>query len=227
MFNHIGHFAQANHAFAKGVFFGGVSRRFPELNFAFLEGGVGYAMTLLWDILGHFEKFNPASLMEHFNPAKTDFARLRELFAAHAPAVMQDKVDDIIKSFAKDALEPLRFFERAGVESKADIVELYSRRFYFGCEADDPATAWAFDPLRGAPLKTVFSSDLSHPDVPVMTHVLPEAYELLEKGLLSAADFERFVFSNGVRLHGQMNPNFFVGTAIEKQAAAVLAGGPR
>ena len=41
-YNHIGHFAAAGHAVAKGLFLGGVTRRFPELNFAFLEGGVGW-----------------------------------------------------------------------------------------------------------------------------------------------------------------------------------------
>ena len=38
-YNHIGHFADAGHAAAKGIFLGGVTRRFPELRFAFLEGG--------------------------------------------------------------------------------------------------------------------------------------------------------------------------------------------
>jgi predicted TIM-barrel fold metal-dependent hydrolase len=42
-YNHIGHFASAGHAVAKALFFGGVTRRFPDLNFAFLEGGVGWA----------------------------------------------------------------------------------------------------------------------------------------------------------------------------------------
>jgi hypothetical protein len=40
-YNHIGHFASAGHAVAKALFFGGITRRFPDLNFAFLEGGVG------------------------------------------------------------------------------------------------------------------------------------------------------------------------------------------
>jgi predicted TIM-barrel fold metal-dependent hydrolase len=39
-YNHIGHFAAAGHATAKAIFLGGVTRRFPELRFAFLEGGV-------------------------------------------------------------------------------------------------------------------------------------------------------------------------------------------
>src|SRR5205085_6371054 len=41
-YNHIGHFAAAGHAVAKALFLGGVTRRFPDLRFAFLEGGVGW-----------------------------------------------------------------------------------------------------------------------------------------------------------------------------------------
>ncbi len=39
MFNHIGHFADGSQAFAKALFFGGVTRRFPGLRVALLEGG--------------------------------------------------------------------------------------------------------------------------------------------------------------------------------------------
>src|SRR6185369_10649227 len=40
-YNHIGHFANASHAFAKALILGGVTHRFPQLRFAMLEGGVG------------------------------------------------------------------------------------------------------------------------------------------------------------------------------------------
>src|SRR5262249_6880002 len=43
VYNHIGHFATAGHAAAKALLLGGVTRRFPGLNFAFLEGGVAWA----------------------------------------------------------------------------------------------------------------------------------------------------------------------------------------
>jgi len=36
----VAYFASAGEAMAKALFFGGVTRRFPELNFAFLEGGI-------------------------------------------------------------------------------------------------------------------------------------------------------------------------------------------
>ena len=55
-YNHIGHFAAAGHAIAKGLFLGGVTRRFPDLNFAFLEGGVGWGCQLFADLIEHWER---------------------------------------------------------------------------------------------------------------------------------------------------------------------------
>ena len=49
VYNHIGHFAAANHAACKAMFLGGVTRRFPGLNMAFLEGGAGWACLLYGD----------------------------------------------------------------------------------------------------------------------------------------------------------------------------------
>ena len=93
-------------------------------------------------------------------------------------------------------------------------------------EADDRANALAFDtrltPL-GVRFQAVFGSDIGHFDVPDDTRVLEEARELLEEGLIGVEDFRDFTFANAVRLHGGMNPDFFVGTAVEDAAAAVLA----
>src|SRR5213594_1454244 len=74
-YNHIGHFASGGHAVCKALFFGGVTRRFPDLNFAFLEGGVGWACMLYADLLGHWEKRNRQAI-ESTNPAKLDRAAL-------------------------------------------------------------------------------------------------------------------------------------------------------
>jgi hypothetical protein len=38
------------------MFLGGVTRRFPGLNMAFLEGSAGWACLLYGDLLGHWEK---------------------------------------------------------------------------------------------------------------------------------------------------------------------------
>ena len=42
-------------------------------------------------------------------------------------------------------------FEAAGINSKEDVRAVFSGNFYFGCEADDRATMWAFDPAYGRP----------------------------------------------------------------------------
>jgi hypothetical protein len=83
-------------------------------------------------------------------------------------------------------------------------------------------TTVAFDARLGLPLKALFSSDIAHWDVPDVLGVLPEAYELVEHGMLTEENFGRFMFANAVNLHGGMNPNFFKGTVIEEAAAAEL-----
>src|SRR6202171_4216758 len=69
--SHIGHFAAAGHATAKAIFLGGVTRRFPALRFAFLEGGVGWACQLFGDLLEHWER-RSARALERMDPRKLD-----------------------------------------------------------------------------------------------------------------------------------------------------------
>ena len=57
----------------------------------------------------------------------------------------------------------------------------------------------------------MFSSDVGHFDVVDMSEVLEEAYELVEDGLLSEADFKSFTFTNTARLHTALNADFFQG----------------
>jgi predicted TIM-barrel fold metal-dependent hydrolase len=51
MYNHIGHFAAAGEAVAKSLFFGGVTRRFPDLRVAMLEGGAVVGVRLYGDLV--------------------------------------------------------------------------------------------------------------------------------------------------------------------------------
>jgi hypothetical protein len=232
-YNHIGHFASAGHAVAKAIFFGGVTRRFPDLNFAFLEGGVGWACMLYADLIGHWEKRNGQAIMST-HPSKLDVQKLLEYTQKYGrpdmvEAVRQRKgLEGDSNSTLNGGVEDPDDYFRCEIEKKQDIKELFVPRFYFGCEADDPANAWAFNdranPMR-ARLNAIFSSDIGHFDVPDMTDVVPEAYELVEHELISTADFRDFMFANAVRFWGEVNPDFFKGTAVEKQAAEVLNGG--
>ena len=85
------------------------------------------------------------------------------------------------------------------------------------------ATAFGKGMPFGARINAIFSSDIGHFDVPDMLQPVPEAYELVEDGLITPADFRDFTFSNAVRLWGTQNPRFFEGTRVAKQAAALLA----
>jgi predicted TIM-barrel fold metal-dependent hydrolase len=231
-FNHIGHFASAGHAVAKALFFGGVTRRFPDLNFAFLEGGVGWACMLYADLIGHWEKRNRQAL-EATNPANLDRAALLGLAQKYGRDAVVEAVrrgeglDGDSNSTLTGGIEDLDDYFRCRIEKKQDIRDLFVPRYYFGCEADDPVNAWAFNrkanPM-GARLNALFSSDIGHFDVPDMAAVVPEAYELVEHGLITDEDFRDFMFANAVRFWGEMNPDFFKGTAVEKAAAEVLAG---
>jgi predicted TIM-barrel fold metal-dependent hydrolase len=232
-YNHIGHFASAGHAVAKALFFGGVTRRFPDLNFAFLEGGVGWACMLYADLIGHWEKRNGQAI-QSTHPSKLDRAKLLQLAEKYGRAEVVEAVrrGDGLEGDSNSALtggvEDVDDYFRCRVERKEDIRELFVPRFYFGCEADDPVNAWAFNrranPL-GARLNALFSSDIGHFDVPDMAAVVPEAYELVEHGLIDDTDFRDFMFTNAVRFWGEVNPDFFKGTVVEKAAAEVLRNG--
>ena len=61
----------------------------------------------------------------------------------------------------------------------------------------------------------MFSSDFTHFDVPDFRQVMPEAFELIEKGFVTEQDFREFTFSNAARLHTRNNLDFFKGTVVE------------
>ena len=109
---------------------------------------------------------------------------------------------------------------------KTDLRDLFANNFYFGCEADDRMTAWAFNrkhnPMN-ARLHALFGSDIGHFDVSDMSRVVPEAYELVEDDLIGDDDFRDFMFANPVPFWGKANPEFFKGTVVEKEAEAILS----
>ena len=116
-------------------------------------------------------------------------------------------------------------FAQAGITSLDDILEPFEHRLFFGCEADDPLIGVGYGlnfEGRRAALRPIIGSDVSHWDAPIMNQVIVEAYELLERGLLSPEQFKEFTFTNPIRLHGGANPGFFEGTVIETQARDVL-----
>jgi len=228
MFNHIGHFADGSQAFAKALFFGGVTRRFPGLRVALLEGGADWGAHVYTHLVDRFEKRNRQAV-QNYNPAHADIELLAGLFEQYGAELTKGKPvnketllrDSLGISALPHSREPegdeLDDFLAAGIESAADIRERWVKPFYFGAEADDRTVAAAFNtkvnPL-GAKINAIWSSDIGHWDVPDLTEPLAESWDLVEQGVISADDFRALVFENPHRFYTEAKPDFFAGTDI-------------
>jgi hypothetical protein len=223
--NHIGNFAAAQEAVCRSLVMGGVARRFPELRFTFLEGGVSWACQLYADLLGHFENRN-RDQVHAYDDANLDIDLAVSLFEQYARGRVTGDADRFTTVMRRAAAAARAFdestetddFADAAITTADDIVDMFTRQFAFGCEADDPMNALAFERgklPRGARLAAVFASDIGPWDVPDARDVLPEAWELVEHGHLDEADFAELTCGNVVRTLTALNPGFFAGTAIE------------
>ncbi len=207
MANHVGSFAAAGEALCRSLFFGGVMHRFPELRFAFLEGGVAWAASLCVDLVGHFEKRH-CDAIGAYDPTRLDRAQMRALLEQHAaPEVREraDQLDDALHMLSEPEEDRtlLDEFKTSGMHSPADIRAVFADRCFFGCEADDPLWALAFaSEYHGTRLNAMFASDLGHWDVRDARDVLPEAWELVERGHVSREAFRAFTYDNALRCWG-------------------------
>jgi predicted TIM-barrel fold metal-dependent hydrolase len=224
MFNHIGNFAASSDAFAKGLVFGGVPHRFPTLNVGFLECGVAWGVQLLFDLVGRWEK-RGADRIEQLDPSHIDVDEWHTIVDEYGGEQFADELVRLSMLAQSDNAPPERDdFRATGVRDAQDLARMFDR-FFFGCEADEGTVGWAFatdvNPF-GAVLQPVLGSDIGHWDVPDMRDVVPEAYELVDDGRLDADQFRAFTCDNPIRLHAQMNPDFFAGTPIAAYASQVL-----
>jgi len=235
--NHLGHFAQSHHVTARSLFMGGVTQRFPNLKFGFLEGGTGWACNLLSDLIGHWKKRNKGHMHKHMKPTQLDRPALKELARKYMTGnerVMRNLDEVLARNLdpSEVGVSPEEFvsreidtdeFEHVTIRNTTDIMRLFTSNFYFGCEADDPMTTLAYHPSAGLKVKAMLGSDIAHFDVIDAAEVLPEAWEMVEHGLMTEADFREYTFTNVVELHASMNPDFFRGTTVEGAVKDELA----
>jgi predicted TIM-barrel fold metal-dependent hydrolase len=224
--NHIGSFMYMNYPTAKSIFMGGTTRRFPRTPFAFQECGVWWATALLADLVEHWERFNASSLAELFDPGHFDVAEVINLLRRYAPELMVSAPDgDAFDLLAPSLLlgapasEPDEW-AALGVTTPADLVERFASSFFFGCESDDRMVAQAFAPSNplGCELKVMLGSDLSHPDTPDLDAILPNAFRLVQEGLVREDQFRRFMVDNAVDCFTRMSPHFFDGTTVMSES---------
>ncbi|PPR67305.1 MAG: hypothetical protein CFH00_00961, partial [Alphaproteobacteria bacterium MarineAlpha1_Bin1] len=187
-FNSLNSFGHGSEFFCRSLIFGGVPHRFPDLKFCFLEGGAGWAAQLYNSLFEYWEKRKLDSLSRNLDPAKLDIDLLVEMAKIygderltperiraepHQPGTTQLFVPP----------EELDDFAGTGINGGRDILRIFDNNFYFGSEADDRMTAVAFDTKLnhyGAKMNAVLGSDIGHWDVPDMTKVMVEAYELVD-----------------------------------------------
>ncbi len=229
-FNSLNSFGHGSEFFCRSLIFGGVPHRFPDLKFCFLEGGAGWAAQLYNSLFEYWEKRKLDSLSRNLDPAKLDIDLLVEMAKIygderltperiraepHQPGTTQLFVPP----------EELDDFAGTGINGGRDILRIFDKNFYFGSEADDRMTAVAFDTKLnhyGAKMNAVLGSDIGHWDVPDMTKVMVEAYELVDDGSMDEEAFRDFTYGNVVRMHAGMNPAFFKGTIVEQEVASNL-----
>jgi predicted TIM-barrel fold metal-dependent hydrolase len=227
VFNHLGDFATGAEFFCRSLIFGGVTRRFPKLSFAFLEGGVGWAVNLLNDIVEHWEKRNAKSMAENLDPALLDVDLLVRLFGEYGDkrhTAERIRANPHGNVFFKRP-ESIDEFGACELTDLRQLRQLFVDPFYFGCEADDRMVSTAFNkrlnPL-GVTLKPVFGSDIGHWDVLDATSILSEAWSLVRGRLITEENFRDLTFVNPAMMHLTMNPDYFKGTVVEDAAAKLL-----
>lgn len=231
MNNHVGHFADANEALAKSLFFSGVTRRFPQLRVGLLEGGAAWAANVYAHLVDRFEKRSRESV-HNYNPALIDNELLLELYNQYGQDLLRGRSLDV-NDLARQAFGVTRAsqlqdqkpdeiddFLLSGIEKIEDIRDQFVNNFYLGNEADDRTVAAAFNtkvnPL-GAELNAYWSSDTGHWDVPDLTETLAQTWDLVEQGVISEKNFKSLVFDNPYRFYTANNPDFFKGTAVEEK----------
>jgi predicted TIM-barrel fold metal-dependent hydrolase len=223
VYNHIGHFAATAEGICRSLFLGGAPRRFPHVRFNFLEGGMGWASQLYTDLLGHYAKRNKASV-QTYDPRHFDLELAANLMDEYGTGRIHDLREEFLAEKRQSMEAPVDHpfgyddFAEARIDSPDDIVDVFTRQFFFGCEADDPINALAFRREllpHHVQLNAVMGSDIGHWDVVDMLQVVPEAWELVEDGRITEDDFRSFTFGNITRALTDMNPRFFDGTPVE------------
>jgi hypothetical protein len=150
-----------------------------------------------------------------------------KLFKEYGDTLFRADAKGLRESFAGLEPEPPYTDEwtQLNVKSREELIDAFVPHFYFGCEADDMSVAWAFNSKLNpgnSRIRAMFSSDAGHWDVQDMTHILGEAYELVEEGHINDEDFHDFTFGFPVSFYTSLNKDFFKGTRVESQVAKYL-----
>jgi len=224
-YNHVGMFMQSMYPLCKAMFMGGVTRRFPDAAFAFLECGVAWAVPLVSDLVEHWERRRPSALAD-FDPALLDVDALlayAERYGSELVGRTEVPLRDALLEapIFSDPPDERDDWANVAATSAEELTGAFARSFYFGCEADDRTVALAAERRNGVvDLHATLGSDIGHWDVPCAGRVVPEAFEMVTSGLMTEDEFRCFSFDNAVDCLTRARPDFFAGTVVESAVAA-------
>jgi hypothetical protein len=105
------------------------------------------------------------------------------------------------------------------------VRDRFLNHFYFGTESDDTRVSQAFNRAAlpfGDRVKAFLGSDAGHWDVPDITSVTANAYNMVEREIISEEDLRYFLSIHPLELYTSLNRDFFKGTVIEKKADEYL-----
>ena len=88
VYNQIGHFAAAGAALAKSLFLGGVTRRFPDLRVALLEGGAAVGVEIYIGLVGTWQKRGGEAIAK-LNPENLDKELVKKLLVEDDPSLVR------------------------------------------------------------------------------------------------------------------------------------------
>src|SRR5262249_61817121 len=114
------------------------------------------------DILSHWSKRNRDAIT-HYDPRALDRVRMEQLVAEYGSRAFTDRLDRLPETlgFLSDPdenSETIDEFASSGIHSPEEVRRIFAEQYFFGCEADDPMNALAFDTRRnpyGARLSAV------------------------------------------------------------------------
>jgi hypothetical protein len=220
VWNHLGLHASMMFQVARSLVLGGVTQRFADLSFAFLECGVAWAASLASDLVEHWER-RSAEGLSATDPERLDVAQLAELFERYGRST---EGLDRLAAPSGPPIDERDDFVHTNVTSSDELVARLSGPCFFGCEADDAMVSTAFSPAlpAGTRLQAALSSDLGHWDVDGIAKVLKHAWAHVERGRLTERDFRDFVFVNPARLYLRANSDFFDGTPVASYVPEIV-----
>jgi hypothetical protein len=124
----------AGRATATAIFLGGVTRRFPELGFAFLEGGVGWASQLFGDLIEHWER-RSAEALERMHLYRLDRAEKLSLVQKYGyddiAAALRERggLPHPEQAYLTGGIDNVDDFSARKITRKEDWVDLYAKPY--------------------------------------------------------------------------------------------------